>query len=67
MYCAGDHLTASCTVKQDSSRQKCVLCLNSDNNTLKLGSFGHNAGSTNCPVICNMIKSIQSRTQLGKK
>ena len=57
-YCAGDHLSKTCTVKRNASKHKCFNCLNSTNPNIRRNASGHTTTSQDCPI----HQSVVSRT-----
>ena len=62
MFCAADHKTEECTVKDDSSKHQCQNCLNSSRSTPDTPV--HHAGSSKCPTYKEQYDKLSKNYRL---
>ena len=61
-FCAGNHKSKDCPVKNDKSKHKCANCASSKILSIRQGACSHIATSRDCPIAIRELKYLASRT-----
>ena len=68
MYCAGNHATKNCSVKNQPNMHVCANCVGSKNLEISSNANSHNASSPICPASIKLMKRVVNSTDynIGK-
>lgn len=61
-FCAKEHKSSACPVKNNPEKHCCANCLRSDNPEISKGARSHSATNRNCPILQSHIKVIKNKT-----